>query len=192
VRSHDLLKVDDSVLVVIDVQPVFLDKLPSTVGGPLLERICWLIGVAPRLDVPLVVTAEDTANLASVHPRVADVLPQGTRIYNKMSFGLAGDPAIWAAIEHTGRKTAVLIGLETDVCIAQSALGLIERGYRVAVVADATGSPGAGHTFGLSRVRDAGALVLGCKGLYYEWLRTVDRADRFREEHAEIVPPWPD
>ena len=41
-------------------------------------------------------------------------------------------------------------------------------------------------------MRDAGALVLGFKGLYYEWQRTVERADRFREQHAEIVHPWPD
>ena len=109
-----------------------------------------------------------------------------------MSFGLAADPAILAAIERTGRETVILIGLETDVCIAQSAIGLLEAGYRVAAVADATGSPGTGHAFGLDRVRDAGALVLGYKGLYYEWLRTVERADRFRRKHAAMIEPWPD
>jgi nicotinamidase-related amidase len=123
---------------------------------------------------------------------VAEVLPPGTQVHNKMSFGLAADPAILAAAERTGRNTAALVGLETDVCIAQSAIGLIQNGYRVAAVADATGSPGSGHAFGLERMRDAGALVLGLKGLYYEWLRTVERADRFREEHAEIVDPRPD
>jgi hypothetical protein len=102
-----------------------------------------------------------------------------------MSFGLTADPVILAAVERTKRKTAVLVGLETDVCVAQSALGLLQRGYRVAVLADATGSPGTGHAFGLDRMRGAGALVLGLKGLYYEWLRTVERADQFRAQHAE-------
>jgi hypothetical protein len=58
-------------------------------------------------------------------------------------------------------------------------------------VADATGSPGTGHAFGLERIRDAGAIVLGIKGLYYEWQRTVERADRFREQHTGVVGPWP-
>jgi nicotinamidase-related amidase len=191
-ERHALLDIDDSVLIVIDIQAAFLDKLPPDDGERLLGRLCWLIRVARCLEVPLVVTAEDIPSLGSVHPQVADILPPGMPVYNKMSFGLAADPVILDAIERTGRKTAVLVGLETDVCIAQSAIGLLQNGYRVAVVADATGSPGTGQAFGLDRMRAAGVLILGLKGLYYEWQRTVERADRFRERHVEIVDPWPD
>jgi nicotinamidase-related amidase len=190
--AHALLDVDDSLLLVIDAQSAFLDKLPPDEGQRLLGRICWLIRVAHCLGVPLVVTAEDIPALGGVHPQVADVLPPDTPVHNKMVFGLAADPEILAAVERTGRNTAVLVGLETDVCVAQSAIGLLSNGYRVAALADATGSPGTGHAFGLERMRDAGALVLGYKGLYYEWLRTVERADQFREQFAEIVHPWPD
>lgn len=192
VEPHALLDVDDSILIAVDVQPAFLVKLPPAEGKRLLRRICWLIRVARCLVVPMVVTAEDISSLGSVHPQLVDALPPGTPIYNKMSFGLAADPAILAAVERTGRKTAVLVGLETDVCVAQSAIGLLQAGYRVAAVADATGSPGTGHDLGLDRMRDAGVIVLGFKGLYYEWQRTVERADRFREKHADIVNPWPD
>ena len=127
-----------------------------------------------------------------MHPQLADALPQGTLVYNKMSFGLAADPEIVAAVERTGRRTAVLVGLETDVCIAQSAIGLLQRGYRVAALADVTGSPGTGHALGLGRMRDAGVALLGLKGLCYEWLRTVDQADRFRARYAPLVDAWPD
>jgi hypothetical protein len=41
-------------------------------------------------------------------------------------------------------------------------------------------------------MREAGALVLGLKGLYYEWLRTVERADRFHARHAQLVDAWPE
>ena len=189
---HALLDVDDSILFVIDVQAAFLDKLPPDEGQRLLGRICWLIRVAHSQGVPLVVTAEDIPTLGGVHPRVADVLPPDTPVHNKMVFGLAADPEIVAAVERTGRNTAVLVGLETDVCVAQSAIGLLLHGYRVAALADATGSPGTGHALGLARMQDAGALVLGYKGLYYEWLRTVERADQFREQFSEIVHPWPE
>jgi nicotinamidase-related amidase len=186
-----LIDVEDSLLIVIDVQAAFLDKLPRDEAERLLRRVCWLIHVARCLDVPLVVTAEDSPNLGGVHPQVAQALPPSTPAHNKMRFGLAADPVILAAVRRTGRKTAVLVGLETDVCVAQSALGLLCEGYRVVVLADATGSPGTGHALGLDRMRDAGVQVLGFKGLYYEWLRTVERADRFRQQHAEIIPPWP-
>ena len=190
--DHTLIDVQDSALVVIDVQAAFLDKLPAADQRTLLDRICWLIRVAACLDVPLVVTAEDIANLGSVHAQVADALPPGTPVYDKMTFGLAAEPEIMAALERTGRKTALLVGLETDVCVAHSAIGLLQAGYRVVAVADATASPGTGHAFGLERMRGAGALVLGFKGLYYEWQRTVERADRFHARHAQLVGAWPD
>jgi nicotinamidase-related amidase len=182
-----LVDVRDSVLVVIDVQTAFLEKLSPAQQGPLLDRICWLIRVARCLDVPLVVTAEDIADLGSVDPQVARALPPGTPVHDKMVYGLAVDPAIMDAIEQTGRRTAILVGLETDVCVAQSAIGLRQHGYQVVVLADATRSPGTGHTFGLERIHGAGGLVLNAKGLFYEWLRTVERTKQFWQEHGETI-----
>jgi nicotinamidase-related amidase len=182
VLHHRLIDVDDSALIVVDVQARFLAKLPPGEGRALNQRICWLIGVARWLRVPLVVTAEDIADLGGVDPQIARALPEDAQVHNKLIFGLAGDPAILGALEQTGRRTAILVGLETDVCVAQSALGLLEHGYRVAAVADATGSPGTAHALGIERMRDAGVIISSIKGLFYEWVRTVERAQRFRTE----------
>jgi nicotinamidase-related amidase len=183
-----LIEADDSILVVIDVQPPFLAKLPREDSQLLRDRICWLIGVAGWLRVPLIATAEDIAREGGVDPQVMRALPASVHVHNKMIFDLAAVPAIMTAIMQTGRKTAVLVGLETDVCVAHSALGLLARGYQVAVVADATGSPGMAHGFGLERVAGAGALLTNVKSLFYEWIRTVDRARQFRAESARTLP----
>jgi nicotinamidase-related amidase len=186
---NSLLAAEDSVLIVIDVQPAFLHKLEPEEHPPLLQRICWLIGVADWLHIPLVVTAEDIPRDGTVDDQVARCLPPDTPIYNKMVFGLAADPAIRAAVERTHRKTAILVGLETDVCVAHSALGLLGAGYEVAVVADATGAPGSAHELGLARVREAGVAIVGVKGLFYEWIRTVEQARRFRHECRHLGQP---
>jgi hypothetical protein len=55
----------------------------------------------------------------------------------------------------------------------------LDLGYRVAVVADATGSPGEAHQIGLERIRDAGGIIVSAKSLYYEWVRTVEKALEF-------------
>ncbi len=183
-----LIDRDDSILIVIDAQPAFLGKLAAKAERALLTRLCWLIGVANWLAIPLVVTAEDVPRLGGVAPELAQLLPD-TPTFNKMIFGLADDPAILAAVVRTNRKTAILTGLETDVCVAQSALGLLARGYRVVAVADATGSPGTAHTAGLTRMRDAGVVIVNVKNLYYEWLRTVEQARRFRMECADLARP---
>ena len=77
-----------------------------------------------------------------------------------------------------------MVGLETDVCVAQSALGLLQEGFDVVAVADACGSPGTAHEFGLERMRGAGVMVTSAKTVYYEWVRTVEGS---REQRAR----WP-
>ena len=187
--TSTLLAVEDSVLIVIDVQSSFLRKLPLSDHQLLLQRICWLIGVANWLDIPIIATAEDIPREGSVAAEIAAVLPVDTPIYNKMVFNLAADPAICTAVAQTSRKTAVLVGLETDVCVAQSALGLLGHGYQVVVVADASAAPGIAHSFGIDRAERAGALIVGVKNLFYEWVRTVEQARRFRRECAELGQP---
>ena len=170
----ELIAVDDSVLCVIDVQRWFVDRLPAETGQVLVARIAWLCRVAGALSVPVVVTEEEPEDNGSTAVEIVAALPPETPIFTKPVFGLAAVPEIVAAVEEHGRGTVVLVGMETDVCIAHSALGLIDRGRRVAVVRDAVASPGLDHEYGLERMRDAGAVLLGAKGLYYEWVRTVD------------------
>ena len=184
-----LLAAADTILIVIDAQPAFLHKLAPEEQQPLLQRICWLIGVATWLSVPLVVTAEDIPREGTVDAQITQMLPPQTPIYNKMVFDLTADPAILAAVAQSQRTMAILVGLETDVCVAHSALGLLSAGYRVAVVADASGSPGSAHQFGLDRIRQAGGLVVSVKGLFYEWVRTVEQARRFRSECQGLKVP---
>ncbi len=96
-----------------------------------------------------------------------------------MIFGLAAQSDSLEAVQRAHRKTAVFIGYETDVCITHSALGLMDLGYKVVVVADATGSPGNAHQIGLDRIRGAGGIVVSAKSLYYEWIRTVAKSNEF-------------
>ncbi len=184
-NPYSLIDADDSVLVVIDVQDAFLSKLPSPDAERVLNRGCWLVKLAMWRHIPLVVTAEGVREQPLVR-KLVDTLPAGTPVFDKVIFGLADQPDIFAAVETTQRKTAVLVGLETDVCVLHSALGLLGRGYRVAVVTDATGSPAPGHELGLKRMQQAGAMILNMKGLFYEWLRTLEAVHRFHREMPDM------
>ena len=181
-----LIEARDSVLVVIDVQSAFTGKLPPEDQETLIEKVCTQVQVASELDVSVVVTAEDIPNLGGVVPALAECLPPDAEVHNKMVFGLAGDPRILAAIRETGRTTAVMVGLETDVCVAQSALGLLKEGFDVVAVADACGSPGTAHEFGLERMKGAGVVVTSAKTVYYEWVRTVEGSKKQRARWPAI------
>lgn len=178
----------DSVLVVIDVQPGFLREVDDDTARAVEDRIRWLVKLAAALGVPIVVTEEEPQRNGATAGPVLAALPEAQVRHVKEAFGLAACPGIVADLEAHGRRTAVLCGLETDVCVAQSALGLLDAGWRVVVVEDAVATPGTGQALGLARIRRSGAELIGTKGLAYEWLRTVDRLSVLAEQMAGDVP----
>jgi len=171
-------------LAVIDVQDVFLNKLEAAEAQALVSRVIWLIGVARALDIPILAMAEDIASNGGPTAPISAALPPGTPVHDKHVFGLAGQGDILAAAHTLGRDQAVLVGLETDVCVAQSALGLLAEGIRVAVVADATGSPCAAHAAGLARMTAAGVVPTSAKGIFYEWMRDLPTLSHYRSLKA--------
>ena len=145
----------------------------------------WIVDVAVKLEIPIIVTAEYIEKNGSIIPELLEVLPPETKIYDKMIFGLAADPEILNAVQKTNRDIPILLGLETDVCVAQSAIGLLENGYRVIVLEDAVASPGKSHQYGLARMRSADVLLSNVKSLFYEWLRTVESSRNFYHTHKD-------
>jgi nicotinamidase-related amidase len=188
-NGERLLDVDDAVLCVIDVQPGFVDELERSVRAPFVQRVVWIVGVARAMGVPVVVTEEEPDRNGPSLPEVLAQVPDDAARFTKPTFGLADVPEILAVVEATGRRTAVLVGAETDVCVSHSALGLLDRGFRVVVARDAVASPGSAHDDGLARMRDAGVVVIGAKGLYYEWVRTVDRLGALRDAIVRVPTP---
>lgn len=184
--TESLVEVGDSVLAVIDIQDHFLNKYDAATSRSLVARVVWLLQVARHLDVPVVAMAEDMDRAGPLATAVQEALPAGTQVHDKDFFGLAGNPDILAAVEATGRCTVVLVGVETDVCVAQSALGLVGAGYRVAALHDAVATTASDQETGLERMRGAGVAILSVKSLYYEWLRSVSRTRALRNAMQEL------
>jgi nicotinamidase-related amidase len=181
-----LLDRDDSVLLVVDAQPGFLGAGSESA----VERMAWLVAVASRLGVPVIVTEEEPERNGVTDARVTNRLPAGTPVFIKPTFGLASTPEILTAVRATGRGTAVVVGCETDVCVAQSAIGLRAAGFECVVVEDAAFSPGEMHERGLARVVSEGVARNHVKGVTYEWLRTVDDAHAALGDPSLPSPPF--
>jgi nicotinamidase-related amidase len=187
------LDVDDCVLVVIDAQPGFYGPQRDDVDrdGQLaaLDRAGWVCGVAAALGVPIIVTEEDVDSNGPTARAVSARLPAGTRSHAKAVFGANDNPEIDAAFRAHGRGTVAIVGMETDVCIAHSALGWAAAGIRAVVVRDAVFSAGAAHDFGLLRLAADGIELLSAKELYYEWLRDLASVRAFDAAHPDLARP---
>lgn len=188
-----LIDRDDSALVIIDVQSNFYPPTRLDVDRQrfqeMVQRIAWITSVADRLAIPVVVTEEDPAASGHTVPGIREALPAKAVTLTKNAFAVWDNPDIAAAIEATGRTTMVLVGIETDICVAHSAIQLHDAGKRVVVVDDATYSPGSAYERGLRRVSRQGIETLSTKELFYDWVRTIEYADTFHDTHAQLTPP---
>ncbi len=190
--KRSLINVENSILVIIDIQDSFLKKYNDTVSKSLLEKTVWTLKVAKQLNIPVVAMAEDINHAGTLNHNILDELPKNTKIHNKDSFGLTGQGEILADINATGRKTAVLVGVETDVCVAQSALGLMEKGYQVVVLKDAVATTAGDDSIGLNRMSEAGAVISSVKSILYEWFRTNSYSEEIYEQNPSIKKEIPD
>jgi nicotinamidase-related amidase len=159
--------------VIVDFQDGFLGKLDPARAAAIIDTGRFLLEVSQRLGIPTFVTVEAPNKHGWTTQTLRARLPSETVEREKAVFGLCGQPDLRAAIVAQPRRSAVLIGLETDVCILHSAVGLLEEGFRSIVVSDATAAPGEEHDLGLKRAERLGVEVLHAKGVYYEWVRSL-------------------
>lgn len=155
----------DAVLVVIDVQARLVPAMHEF--GPVRANLRRLILGAGQLEVPVVTTEQYPRGLGPTVPGVAKWLPE-IRI-EKVEFGCFGCPGFEPALG--GRRTLLLCGIEAHVCVLQTALGGLERGYFVVVAADAVTSRSArNRDLALAQLAAAGATVTSTESILFQLL----------------------
>jgi nicotinamidase-related amidase len=166
------LKNEDCVALVIDVQQKLMPAMDRSVEA--LGRITVLIEGMKLLGVPVVVSEQYPQGLGPTLAEVADLLP-GTVPWPKKSFSALRDPGILAALEASGRPTVIVCGVEAHVCVLQTVVDLVDRGFRAVVAADAvTSRQRADVDRALGRMTAEGALVTGVEGLLFELMGTAE------------------
>jgi nicotinamidase-related amidase len=186
--SRLMVDPDDLAIVVIDVQPYFLDGWMSGEAEPLLARLEFLFALATVYDTPFLATFEQPIETKGwLPPRLEPCFPAHGQRHTKQTFNCCGEPSILEAIDGLGRGQIAVAGGETDVCVLQSVLGLIETGRQVFLLEDAlfSSEPNVGPA--IRRMESAGAIPSTVKTLNYELRRSV-AAPRAERMFAERIP----
>lgn len=166
-----------SALVVIDVQPSFLG--PIVGAEQVVARTRFLVESAHLLGVPVLATEQYATRMGPTEESIAALLGHGA--IDKMSFSCVGSPEFVAAWERTGRTQAVLCGIETPICVNQTAHHLLERGAEVVLAADAIGGRSEdAHRSALDRMARRGAILGHSESIVYEWMGSAEHP-QFRE-----------
>ncbi len=159
------LTTERTALLLIDVQ----ERINGVMCDPgHLSRQEVLLEAFGILDLPVVVTEQYPKGLGPTLEGLASLCPEPIE---KETFSCVRQPEAMAAIEGTGRRQIVVCGIETHVCVAQTALDLIERGYEVHVPHDAVNSRrGADKRWALERMNAAGVVITTTESVLFELL----------------------
>ena len=164
------LSADQAALVVVDIQEKLLPPIHEK--ERLVRNSQLLLRLAGILKIPVVATTQYAKGLGKTVPEIASLLPAAEPI-DKLRFGCFASPQFSAALKALpGRRNTVLLcGMETHICVMQTALGALEQGYLVHVASDAVGSRSEWNwKVGLERMRAAGALISSTETIIYELL----------------------
>lgn len=159
---------DDAVLVLIDLQCALADVMLRR--DPVVATASLLARVANALGMPVVVTRQYPRGLGETVPEIIEAAGPHEPV-DKVSFSCLDEPAFRSRLESLGRRQIVLAGMETHICVVQTALALIDQGFAVFVAADATCSRrDRDHDLALERLRASGAVVVTAESVIYEAL----------------------
>jgi nicotinamidase-related amidase len=170
-------------LIVIDIQ----EKLFRVIHRKeeLSDNTVKLVKGLRLLDVPVILTEQNPKGLGPTIPEIADLLP-GIEPVVKFDFSCCREEVFRQKLEGLNRKQLLIAGIETHICVYQTALELAESGYDVRIVADCVSSrTPVNRDTALTRMGLEGILPCTTEMILFELLGTA-RHEKFKEISAVI------
>lgn len=166
-----VLNKEDAVLLIVDIQ----EKLAAVMKDrePVVKNNLHLIELAKMVSLPVMVTEQYPKGLGPTVPELREALPS-YRPIEKMTFDCCGQPAFPGELKSLNRKSVILTGMETHICVLQTGIGLLQAGFNVHVVRDAICSRTEGNwETGIGYMRDAGAVVTCTETVLFQLLKVA-------------------
>jgi|SRR5579883_606369 len=161
------MRAENAVVVVIDIQDKLLAKIPT--APTLVRNAAFLLDVAKELSVPVRATEQYPKGLGPTTPEIAQRL--GGTIPSKTAFSCCGAETFLEELEMLRRPNVVLVGMETHVCVAHTALDLLHAGLHVFLPVDALAARNTlDHDVALRRLEQAGAVPTTAEAIAFEWM----------------------
>lgn len=173
-----MLKSDNAVMVIVDVQGKLATLMKD--ADKLFDNLVRMTKGAKVLGIPIIWNEQVPEKLGATIAPLKEVLTDNTPL-PKVSFSCCGNPAFMEKLIATGRKQVILVGIETHICVYQTALDLIRNGYEVHLVVDAVSSRyKSNRRTGIERIKDAGAILTTVEMSLFEMLGRAE-GEQFRE-----------
>ncbi|WBA10083.1 isochorismatase family protein [Salinivibrio kushneri] len=170
-----MINTENAVVLLIDVQ----GKLAQKVVGSeeLHQKVAQLLRGCEHFDVPVVWVEQLPEKLGATTSALADLMPNNTPIA-KHTFSAFAEPQVEQMLNSLNRKQVILCGIETHICVYQTACDLLRQHYHVHLVTDATSScHPAHHQSGIAMMQQHGAWITVVEALLFEWQQHAGGSD---------------
>ena len=180
-----ILNQEDSFVLIIDIQEKLLNAAFN------MEKVAKnseiIAKTAEALDIPVFVTEQYPKGLGPTVGTISEHLNKDkTKYFEKTAFNALFDLNLLSELKQSGRTQVILLGIETHICVHQTAAALIDNGFEVHVVKDACVSRAVDeYLAGLSRMQDNGAHISTTEIVLFELLKTA-KNPKFKEIQALI------
>lgn len=161
-----------SALVLIDVQERLAAAMPAGDLDAFIRNASILTRAAALLQIPVLRTEQYPKGLGTTVPELKQHLPDAASCYEKTGFSCCAAQGFSRQLDRLQRKQLVLTGMETHICVLQTAMELRQQGFDVFVVEDAVCARSPQRSAnGLARLRRMGVTVSYSESVIFEWLR---------------------
>lgn len=165
---------DNALLTVIDVQEKLFSHIAE--NEKLEKKLNNLIEGMKILNVPIFVTEQYVKGLGSTIPSISESTAGIERV-EKMSFSCCGEPSFDLNLKNSSREQIIICGIETHVCVLQTALDLIEEGFAPILVTDAVSSRNLNDKkFAIKRMQQEGVRLATVESILFELARVSGTA----------------
>ncbi|MFK8068160.1 MAG: isochorismatase family protein [Gammaproteobacteria bacterium] len=183
--KNSLCDVNNSALVVIDIQTRLGNAMPEKVLNRVIENSTFLIKSANLLDVPVISTAQYPKGLGGLVEGINDNLSDSAHYIEKTCFSCCGSDQFMQTLQNSGRRQIILTGMEAHVCVLQTAIELQENSYDVFTVSDAICSR---RSDNYHNAKDRMSLLniqqTNVESVAFEWLRDA------KNQHFKQISSW--
>jgi nicotinamidase-related amidase len=164
----DFLVRENCIILLVDIQKVMLD--PCVDHDLVTKNAAALLDIAGIFEIPIMFSVHNAEKLGGFLPELLQRVSLPA-IYPKLEFSCLENEGIFRALQQSGRRTLLLVGLETHVCIFHTGAHALRLGYRVHVAADAvTSRSKINREIGLRRLERAGAVISSTEMIIFELL----------------------
>lgn len=170
---------EDTLALIIDIQeklvPVMYQK------EELLHNTEILVKGLHALQIPMIVTQQYTNGIGMTVAVIRDAIGKNFTYYDKVTFSCAENQEIMQKIIESGKKNIIICGIEAHICVLQTVIDLIAKGYQVILVEDCSASRKENdRQIGMKRAVEEGAVISTYESILFELTR-VAKTDVFKE-----------